>query len=325
MIFLRGQEHSRVTRVDGKRQHPPPDRSYSVGINGAEIDEQLFRASERVCVRRFEPAKSGDVIDAARFQSENDFSEIKALYFRQFLRGPIEMFALGPQTQAAARRGPARPTGALIGGRATDLFHEQSVNAAPWIEARDPREAAVDHDADAIDRERGLGDIRRDDRAAFFIMRERGVLLGWRQVAVQRQSNEAIAYPRRADRRNRSTDLVLSRHEDQDVAVGFGREPFQLIRREVPNRIIIAANRFRHVLDVDGKSATGGSEDRTRCEIFFQGASVQRRGHDSEFQIRPRTGLKGQRAGKSDVPIEMALVEFVEKNRGDAAQLRILD
>src|SRR6476620_543967 len=144
-------------------------------------------------------------------------------------------------------------------------------------------------------------------------------------LAVQRQNNEAIADARRADRRNRSTDLVLSRHEDQNVALGFGCEPYQFIRRQVPNRIVIAAGRFRQVFDVDWKSAAGGSENRTGRQIFFQRARIQRRGHDSEFQIGTGAGLKRQGARKGDVAVEMALMEFVEENRGNAAELGILD
>ena len=50
-----------------------------------------------------------------------------------------------------------------------------------------------------------------------------------------------------------------------------------------------------------------------------------RRRHDDDLQIGPRRFLQPQRARERDVAIEMPLVKFVEENRADVAQLRILD
>ena len=111
----------------------------------------MLGANQGVRFGRLEPAKSRDVINPARFESENNFSKIEAFHFRQFLGRAIEMFALGPKTEATPGRGATGASGALIGGRAADFFHEQSVDAAWWIEPRDPRQAAVDHYPDAID------------------------------------------------------------------------------------------------------------------------------------------------------------------------------
>ena len=72
--------------------------------------------------------------------------------------------------------------GALIGGGAADFFHEQGVDAAVGIEARDAGQAAVDDDAHAIDGEGGFGDIRGDDDLALAIAGEGGILIGRRGV-----------------------------------------------------------------------------------------------------------------------------------------------
>ena len=94
-----------------------------------------------------------------------------------------------------AGRGPAGAAGALVGGGAADFFDEQGVDAAARIEPRDARQAAVDDDPDAVDRERSFRHVRRDDGPAFLIMGERGVLLRRRQFAVERQDDESIAHP----------------------------------------------------------------------------------------------------------------------------------
>ena len=64
-------------------------------------------------------------------------------------------------------------------------------------------------------------------------------------------------------------------------------------------------------------------EQFARREIFFERAGIERGGHDDEFEVGPRRFLQVERAGERDVAVEMPLVEFVEEDRGDAAQLGI--
>ncbi len=77
-ILLRGQKHACIARVDWKRQHSSAkwrDGARSVaGTERPEIDEELFRARERLRIRRFKPAEAPDFFDPARFQCENDLS-----------------------------------------------------------------------------------------------------------------------------------------------------------------------------------------------------------------------------------------------------------
>ncbi len=285
----------------------------------------MFRARERLRIGRFQPAEAADFFDAARFQRENDFRQIEPFHLRQFLRRAIEMLALRPKPQAMARRGSSGAAGALIGGSAADFFDEQGVDAAARIEPRDARQAAVDHDLDSIDRERSFGHVRRDDGPAFLIMGERGVLLRRRQFAVERQDDKSIAHPRSADGGDGPADLVFSGHEDEHVAFGPRRDAFEFIRGQIPDRIAVAADRFRQVFDRDRKGAAARSQDGARLQIFLQKARIQRRGHDGEFEIGARRRLELEGAGERDVAVEMALVKFIEENRGDAAQLRILN
>ena len=110
-MFVRGEEHARVTRMRREGEHPAAELGdASDASKRAEIGEQLLGACERLRLGRFEPAKRRHIVDPARLQSEHDFGEIEALHLRQFLRGAVEMLALGPEPQATARGGaPARP------------------------------------------------------------------------------------------------------------------------------------------------------------------------------------------------------------------------
>ena len=74
----------------------------------------LRRASARSRARgvgRLQPAEGGDVLHAAGFQREDDLGEIEALDLGQFLRGALQVLALGPEAQGRGRGrcGPARP------------------------------------------------------------------------------------------------------------------------------------------------------------------------------------------------------------------------
>jgi hypothetical protein len=166
--------------MDWERQHSPAQRRHAAPQipERAEIGQELFRAGERLGLGRFQPAKGSDFFDAARFQRENNFSEIEPLHLRHFLGRPLEMLALRPKAKTMTRGRPSGAAGALIRGSAADFFDEQSVDAAAGVEPRHARKAAVDHDLDSIDGERRFGDVRRYDGPALLIMGERGILLG---------------------------------------------------------------------------------------------------------------------------------------------------
>jgi hypothetical protein len=79
-----------------------------------------------------------------------------------------------------ARGGASGAAGALISGGAADFFNEQGVDAAAGVEPRHAGQAAVDDDPDAVDGERRLRDVRRDNGSPLLVMGERGVLFGGR-------------------------------------------------------------------------------------------------------------------------------------------------
>ena len=76
-----------------------------------------------------------------------------------------------------AWRGAAGATGALIGGGAADFFDQQRVDASVGIVARNARQAAVDHQAHAVDGERGFRNVGRDDDLAPVVLRHCRVLI----------------------------------------------------------------------------------------------------------------------------------------------------
>src|SRR5204863_5500497 len=122
----------------------------------AEIDEKLLGSFEGPRIGRFEPSETGDVVNAACLQREDDLSQIEPLHLGQFLLGPIEVLAFRPKPEAMPGSGPSGAAGALLSRRATDLLDEQGVDPASWIKSRYPREPAVDYHPDSVDRQRCL-------------------------------------------------------------------------------------------------------------------------------------------------------------------------
>jgi hypothetical protein len=140
--------------VRGEGQHAPAEVGNRSGrIDRPEIGQQHLRPLQRARVGRLQPAEARDIDDPAGFQCEHDLGEIEPLHLRQFLRGPVVMFALRPQPQAESRRSPARPARPLLRARPADALDEQSIDAPMRIESRHPRQPRIHDDAHPVDRE----------------------------------------------------------------------------------------------------------------------------------------------------------------------------
>src|SRR5438477_1520736 len=148
-------------------------------------------------------------------------------------------------------------------------------------------------------------------------MGERGVLLRGRQFAMEGQSDKSIAHPRSSDSGNGSADLVFSGHEDEHVAFGIRSDALEFISGQVPDGVVVATDRFRQVLDRNWKGATARTQHGARFQVSLQEARIQSCRHDGEFQIETGRCLELEGASESDVTVEMALMKFVEENRGD--------
>ena len=72
-------------------------------------------------------------------------------------------------------------------------------------------------------------------------------------------------------------------------------------------------------------SAAARGEDRAGREILRESVGLERGRHDDQLQVGAPRFLQLQSARERDVAVEMALVEFIEKNRRDAGQLGILE
>ena len=85
--------------------------------------------------------------------------------------------------------------------------------------AGNARQTAVDHQANAVDGERGFRDVRGNDDFTPLIASHSRILIIRRQLAVQWQHEELVAErsPRRLDG---ARDFIGAGHENEGVALG---------------------------------------------------------------------------------------------------------
>jgi hypothetical protein len=65
--------------------------------------------------------------------------------------------------------------------------------------------------------------------------------------------------------------------------------------------------------------------DATGFEVIFEARGVERGGHDENLEVRPFLFLQIESASEGDVAVEMALVEFIEDECGDAGKLWVVN
>ena len=131
--------------------------------------------------------------------------------------GQAAMQRRGPQPDGEPRRLAPGPAGSLLGRGARNAQRRQPRQAGGGIEPWRPAPAAIHHDPYTRHGERGFGDRGRQHDAPPFGRPQRAVLLGRRQVAVQRQHQRAAALQLCQG----AADLRHAREEGEDVAVVF--------------------------------------------------------------------------------------------------------
>ena len=153
----------------------------------AESGQQVERVVKLDLGRRRHPGQGGGLFadHAPLRQFQRELGEVGVFDLR---RGEIRhgvLFVLVPEPDADARRGASGAAAALFGGRLRDPDRAELVHTGRGGEERHAREAGIDDDADAGDRDAGLGDRGGEDDAAAVRGREHAVLFGGGERAVE--------------------------------------------------------------------------------------------------------------------------------------------
>ena len=165
------QQHVRQPRMQGQLgqthamggQLPAPGRTLEGGATGLQRGHGLGKRSRG---RRIQPAQLGNIVHAPGEQLQRQRRQIGLQYLGRTVRDQLLVLLLTPQPITVPRAEPPRPAGALLGGGARQSPGGEAGHAGGRVEHRLSHQAAVDHRADALDSEAGLGDIGRQDNLA---------------------------------------------------------------------------------------------------------------------------------------------------------------
>ena len=291
------------------------------GSQGLQLLEQRDAVAHLAAVGRFEKGERLDVPQPERGHLEDHAREVRA----QDLR----VGELRPRVEVLLRIEPnADPVGdaaaaalALVGRRARDRLDRQPLHLQARAVARDPREAGVDDEADARNRQRGLGDVRREHdapRLATLLPTEDLLLLGGREPRVQRQHLHARPQSP-GEQLCRVANLPLPREEREHVTVPLGEQLLDGVGERVEQLLVPL---WRPVADLDRIRAAGDLDDRRAAEVLAETLRVDGRARDDQLEIRA-TRQDAVQAAEQEVDVERALVRLVDDHRVVAAQQRI--
>ena len=318
----RPDQHIRQRRRHREvRDPPPPLGQPACLVEGPDPLQFRDRLVPGPCRRRVEEQQPLRRPRPPTAQIEDQAGQIR---FKDF--GPVEgnqtaRLGLVPKAIANPRLRPACPSPALIRRGARHSHRLKPAQAPARIEPRHTRQARVDHDPHALDRQAGLGDGRgqnhltgprrsRADRP--ILSREVHRAIQRRDRHVRRQSPLDQAF-------FRPPDFALPGQEDQDRARLLRQRPVH--RADHP---VLDPLRPAEVARLDRECPPLAFDDRG-VQPRRDHRPVQRRRHDHQPQVVAQQALRIDRKSQPQIGVQAALVELVEQDRADSLQTRIIE
>ena len=236
-----------------------------------------------------------------------------------------------PQAQIQARTQAAGATRPLAHALHGDVRQLQAIEANAGIEGWDARESRVHDSADAVQGDRGLGQVRRQDdapRIAGLALLEGGVLVVGTHGAVQAQDAHAGALVcKRAQGCLGIANLAHTGQEDEYIGPAEIRAVTQALAqvRHAAHDLLadLLAPERRLVQGLHREHAPLGLEHLRLAQELPHRGGVQGRGQDDDLQVLADLALHAPRQGQGQVAVEVPLVELIEHDATDARQERI--
>ena len=220
-----------------------------------------------------------------------------------------------------------------MGARPADRRHQQAFHPLPRVVHLLLCKPGIDHVHNPVDRQRGLGDVRRDDnlppRRSVWIrpLRRRiedPLLLLRRQTRVQRVHLDGphllaqlLNLP--GNLPARVFYLLLARQKQQHVTLRLVR--VDLYHRP-DRRLQVVPLRLLRVENLHGMQPSRHFNQRRIQEVILELLGLQRRRHDHHFQVWPLEDDLLQEP-KQDVRRQRPLVRLVQNHHAILAQRRI--
>mmetsp|Transcript_24293 Transcript_24293/g.76457 ORF Transcript_24293/g.76457 Transcript_24293/m.76457 type:complete len:388 (-) Transcript_24293:519-1682(-) len=227
--LLAHDEHLGQGGVQGELHHlVPHGRERARVVERAQNPELVHAVEDVVLRRRVHEVELQQVLDAQGLEQQHHVAEVGALDLRhRVLQHLVPVLPLREEPVALPGPGAPRAPRALVHGGARAGEHLQGVHAHLGVVHLELRVARVHHIEDPVHREGGLGDVGGDDALAAAVrglLEDDGLQVAG-QLAVHGQNQHlgrALAQVVDAllEGEARGLDLLLPRHEDQNVPGG---------------------------------------------------------------------------------------------------------
>ena len=217
LLAVRLQNHPAHRRVHGQLRQLTAGLGQSAGlVDRAEFVQQRVARPDAFGRRCVEEGKFLDVTEPESLHAQDHVRQVAALDFRLGETRPVKKILLQKKADAHPIAHAAAAALALVGAALRDRFNRQPARAALRRVAADARQARVDHEANARNGERRLGNVGREHDFPVAGRREDPLLLCIRQPAEQRHDLE-LAEP--------ATLQLVAGFAD----VAFGGEKYQQV------------------------------------------------------------------------------------------------
>jgi len=210
----------------------------------------------------------------------------------------------------------------LIRRGARDVLDEELRHAGAHVVAIDARDPRIDDVDDAGDRERGLGDVRREhDASSGAAALEHARLLLRGEARVEREDG-GVRERALLELAGGLADLALAGEEHEDVAARIHLGDLVHRVRDGLREIRFLLGR-RPIQHVDGIRPPGDLDHRRAAEELREPLGLERRGADDHPQVGPLRDQPLQEP-EEEVDVQRALVRLVDDDRAVRAEQRIV-
>ena len=323
-----GDHDAGQSRMGGDEQHLPAQRGDVVVFEGSQQGERALCGCDGMFGWNLEPAEAARVGFAPFVQVKNGRAKVHPLDFRQLERLAVFVFGGGPESDASAGRGSAGAAHALGGVGAADVAQFEAIHSALGVVNQDAGQAGIDHGADAVDGQRGLGDVGGEDDFSLGELVQHARLGVKRERTMEGEDGQIARLGEAFQSGGSAADFVHARQEDQNVAGvvrGFVKQIADLAGDVLGQDMAGGRRRGRGESKLDGEHPAGHVEGGAVAQKRGDGLGVERRGHDQDVQVIAHGGGDFAKHGDAEIAVDVTFVKFVEDDAADAFEEGVLD
>jgi hypothetical protein len=303
---FRRQHHCREPRMRAELRHAPAEwRNAALAVQRTQLAEECGGCRERAGGRRVGKGEIGRR-GAPGGAIEGEAGELRFQDLRPVELGQAAMQRLGPEPDRHPRSLAPGAAGALGGGGTADAGGDEARQPHARIGARRAAEAAIHDDAHPRHRQRGLGDAGGEHHAPLLGRAERAVLLGGRQVAVQRQHQRTASLQCRLG----ATDLAHAGQEGEHIALMRGQRLPDGARDGLGQ--VARAGQVARGMAYRDRMRPAGALDHRRIQKRGEPGGIGGGRHGEQPQLRPQRALQVEAEGEREIGIQRALVDLVQ-------------